>query len=71
MLLNAPSPSFGLRPRLLRFVLPCGGWLDEPLPRPDRQGLIQVVKDASQPQDRRFLEVLLDAPLEFLGDAQD
>jgi hypothetical protein len=55
------------QPQVMRLNPPAEPMIDEPLPPADPQGLIQFVKDAAQLQDRRFLELLLDVPLEFLG----
>jgi hypothetical protein len=57
-----------LRPRLLRLDPPYGPILEEPLPPPDRQGRIQLIKDVTSLEERRFVELVLEVPLEFLGD---
>jgi hypothetical protein len=38
------------------------------LPPPDRQGRIQLIKDVTSLEERRFVELVLEVPLEFLGD---
>jgi hypothetical protein len=55
-----------LRPQLLRLRPPAGFPIEEHLPPPDARGLIQIVKDAARLNDRRFLELVLDVPLDFL-----
>jgi len=60
-----------LRPRLLRLDPPHGPILEQALPPPDRQGRIQLIKDVTSPEERRFVELVLEVPIEFLGEEED
>ena len=60
-----------LRPRLLRLEPPHGPVLEQTLPPPDRQGRIQLIKDMTSSDERRFVELVLEVPVEFLGDEED
>ncbi|MBV8452771.1 MAG: hypothetical protein JOZ29_10925 [Deltaproteobacteria bacterium] len=60
-----------LRPRLLRLDPPDGPILEQALPPPDRQGRIQLIKDVTFPEERRFVELVLEVPLDFLGEEED
>jgi hypothetical protein len=60
-----------LRPHIVRLNPPSGEPIDEDLPPPDKQGLIQLVKTVVSQRDQRFVALLSSAPLDFLARHDD
>jgi hypothetical protein len=59
------------RPHLLRLTAPTGEVLEQELPAPDKDGLIQLVKTTLSPREAAFITLIAEAPLEFLDRPED